>query len=323
LIAVSHQNFDQHKRALSSGGEAQVSGTVATFQLERSLRNGGSGFGASDRLGCTVNASDGGTPFTFPLVPVRIVDGAGGAPDQVAVLSGSSTSPSSTYVVQSTDAGQTLLDSRGGLEVDDLAVITQAAPGVCRLLHISAVTPAGTGSANPLVLHAAGFGRYSGATAIVLPFQAVDSTIHNLGKTPTLTTWTVNNNTLVAADRLSNHDPNSWGDVVDGVVDLQAEYGLDTDGDTRIDTWQAADPADWTTLRLIRFALLIRGQARQSQPVTTVAPSWAGGDFVMRNVDGTADSGLTGAAANNWRYYRYQVQEASVPLRNVIWRNAW
>jgi hypothetical protein len=36
------------------------------------------------------------------------------------------------------------------------------------------------------------------------------------------------------------------------VVDLQAQYGIDSDGDFKVDTWQDADPADWTRLLAVR-----------------------------------------------------------------------
>lgn len=61
------------------------------------------------------------------------------------------------------------------------------------------------------------------------------------------------------------------------------------------------------------------------KPLTPDAsiPKWAGGTFVMRNIDGSQDSGATAVngenAANNWRNYRYRVYESVVPLRNIIW----
>lgn len=339
MILRTQEDFDRNKRALSSGGEAQVSGTVAAFQLERDIRNGGMGItgepiAGTTYFGCSVAASDNGTAFTFPLAPVRIIDGAGGAPDQIHVLYGSSQAPSSTYIVQSSAAGDTLLDARGGIEQNDLVVLASASG--CRLMHVSAATVAQGADAAPQILHAAGFGRFSGSTAVTLTFPASNAVLHNLGKAPVmpandwqfsprLNAWAIDNNRLVRANLLNDHAaPPAWGDVVDNVVDLQAEYGLDTDGDTAADTWTATTPANaaaWEQLRLIRFAILIRGQERANAPVTTTAPVWAGGAFTMRNVDGTADSGAGGAAINNWRHYKYQVQEVMVPLRNMIWRN--
>ena len=38
----------------------------------------------------------------------------------------------------------------------------------------------------------------------------------------------------------------------------------------------------------------------------------------MTNVDGTAASETTDVP-NNWHYYRYNVYEKVIPLRNMIW----
>lgn len=326
LILRTQEDFDRNKRSLSSGGEAQVGGTVATFQLERDIRNGGMGFGGSVHLGCDVAAKDTGTAFNFPFAPVRIINGGGGAADEIHVLYGVSNAPSSTYNVQSTSADDTLLDTRGGLELNDLAIM--ASDSGCRMVHLSAVNVAGGAAVAPQVLHASGFGRYSGSTAVTIPFQATNAFFYNMGKSPRLDAWTINKNRLVMSNRIENHDADldTWGDVVDGIADLQAQYGLDTDNDGTVETWTATDPANalaWAQLRMIRFAVLIRGQERAKSPVTTTAPTWAGGAFVMRNVDESADSGPGSAPVNNWRYYRYQVMESVVPLRNMIWRNAW
>jgi type IV pilus assembly protein PilW len=55
------------------------------------------------------------------------------------------------------------------------------------------------------------------------------------------------------------------------------------------------------------LALLVRSGQWEKTEVTTTAPSWTSGSFVMTNV---AD----------WRHYRYRVYETVFPLRNMIWR---
>ena len=81
----------------------------------------------------------------------------------------------------------------------------------------------------------------------------------------------------------------------------------------------------------IRVAVLVRsrqfersadGNAAAPTGITQILPSWAGGNFVMTNLDGTADS-FAGSPnnpdPNNWRFYRYRVYEKVIPLRNMIW----
>src|SRR5512145_872184 len=50
--------FEGQKRTTTSGGEAQTSGTLALFTLERELRMAGYGINNVDFLGCTVNGWD-------------------------------------------------------------------------------------------------------------------------------------------------------------------------------------------------------------------------------------------------------------------------
>jgi type IV pilus assembly protein PilW len=118
---------------------------------------------------------------------------------------------------------------------------------------------------------------------------------------------------------------------------MKAIYGLDIDADNRVTgdcpgaEWTTTPPTDWTTVRAIRVAILVRSSqfersadatasAAVSAAVTTANPRWSCGQFLMTNVDGGADSfSDTQSNPNNWRYYRYQVYEKVIPLRNMIW----
>ena len=113
--------------------------------------------------------------------------------------------------------------------------------------------------------------------------------------------------------------------MAEGVVDLKAQYGIDTDANGRItdssapNEWMKAAPADWTRVRAIRVALLVRSRNYEKPPASAqeaswVAsnPAWSGGNFVMKNVDGTPDSAAFGDP-NNWRHYRYRVYERDHP----------
>ncbi|MDK9701875.1 MAG: PilW family protein [Sulfuritalea sp.] len=320
-------NWTRQKQSISSGGDSHIAGTVATFHLERDLRNAGMGFGNSPRLGCSVLAFDnnrtGVKTFNFPLAPVRIIQGAGGAPDEIHVLYGNAEAPSSTYSVLSTDETFTMLQSRGGLALGEVVVVATAVG--CRLAEISANTNADgqTVDHNTSAYTLGGVSitpRYNTSAALgVTP--TTEGSMHILGRAPQLNIWAVRARTALTKYNVLNAE--SAGDIGDGVVNLQAQYGLDTNGDTMIDTWQDADPGTWNQIRMLRFGLLVRGEAYEKEAVTTANPAWSGGNFTMTNVDGTTDSGMTNLGVNNWRNYRYNVFEVSVPLRNMIWINSW
>jgi type IV pilus assembly protein PilW len=155
---------------------------------------------------------------------------------------------------------------------------------------------------------------------------AGEGRLYSMGPSPARNLWTIVGNKLVVSNDLAWVDGNADGandqiEAADAVINLQAEYGVDADNNGMIADaeWTNADPADWTRLLAVRFALLARGQQWERDKVTNVAPRWSAGTFTMTNVDGTADSDPTGAGAvNNWRHYRYNVYEAVVPLRNTI-----
>ncbi len=203
-------------------------------------------------------------------------------------------------------------------------------------------------------------GSYPTATE----FSAPDGYLYDLGKQPRRTIWSVcsdasiadaNNvpcfgnaqfrNKLVVKDTLFDFPTE---EAADGIINLQAEYGIDQNNDDMIaanewttsppDTTQAANPLSlcnatrpsWRCVRAIRVALLARS-AFFDKTACSPNPQWSAGaggaltrtDFVMTNVDGAADTfgncGETPPSPNNWRHYRYRVYETVIPLRNMIW----
>lgn len=342
-------NWDQRKRTTASGSDAQISGAIALYNLERDIKLAGYGFGNSGTLGCTVSAYDSARPtpsFTFTLAPVQIVDGASGAPDQLITLfgNGPTMSGSQTFSASTTTSKKT--NTRAGLQKGDLAISVDSST-VCRLLEITDNTNADSLTIN----HASGtYTNYlnTSVTARHNPAAGYAATtqigsIYNLGTSPHRNIWQIrsqkfatSNTTLYSqrfltmADDLNYADTdadstNDWREIGEGIINLQAEYGLDTNNDTIIDTWQSTTPSSWSQLRAIRVALLARSQQYDVARITTVAPilPWKDGlgsdiDFTMTNVDGTADSDPLNSP-NNWRNYRYRVYGSVVPLRNMVW----
>ena len=356
-------------RTTTSGSDAQIAGSLALYQLEHDLSMAGMGFGALPAAGtsggvagCTVAAHQSALAapdFTFPLAPVQIIPNlTPGAPVQIAVTYGDS-----AYFVQSRDFTASTNSSkslvlRDAFQLGDMVLVTNkgnsAAAGVCALVQI-------TGNTNPdglTVDHdavnppATPFPFYSASTypaGTVTPFTmnaaagaatfvAATGTAYNLGPTPNRNLWQVtpagaaNPNMLVWNNTLRS---DARFQVAEGIVNLQAEYGVDDGGgaagaaatppaaagDQIISPseWTSNVPTDWSLLLAVRFAVLVRSQQYETAAVTTVAPQWGNGahNFTMFNVDGKVDSAP--GNANDWRHYRYRVYEATVPLRNMIW----
>lgn len=325
--------WDSTKRTSTSGSDAQVAGTVGFYRLERDIKQGGMGFGAAQNtvMGCNVasvvNATATTTArgaFAIPMVPVKITQGAGGAPDILQVFYGNSGFFTAEQPFTGSTAFTKKTTSRHGFKVGDAVVVANTG-GSCTLIEVSDDT-----NADLLTIdHAASSRRYNAAAGTGATFNALPGILFNLGPTPQLNTWEVTSGGLIATDGLQRNVPST---VADGVIDLQAQYGIDADGDYKVDTWQETDPADWTRLLAVRVTILTRSQQFErtrdeggtSVYVTPTAPilPWqdAGGNdiaFAMKNVDGSADSNPKND--NDWRNYRYRVYGGVIPLRNMVW----
>ena len=181
--------------------------------------------------------------------------------------------------------------------------------------------------------------RYNSAA---LPALGAVGNIYSLGPQPRRDSWQIIGGSLTNTELFGGAPAFVVGE---GVVNMKAIYGLDTLGalGTRtVTAWTnvaPTTPAGWAQVLSVRVGMLVRSRQFERTAdlsasgvptgVTTVAPTWSGAavlplipnsDFVMTNVDGTADSfGANNPDPNNWRYYRYRVYEKEIPLRNAMW----
>ena len=348
------------------------------FTLERDLKLAGYGFGNAAAMGCTVTAFDISRTapglFNFTMVPVLITHGVGGAPDTIAVLYGSGTTMSSAQTFSNLTPLSMRLNTRTGMRNGDLVIAADLGNAVCGLFEV-----VGNANADALSIDfgAGGYTNYmdnanvSGSVAAVALSAAelellqarflnnsgvarfnnntvpvglgIVGAAFNMGTSPRHNVWQITNRRLLTFTNTLDNQVTAT-EVAEGIVNLQAEYGVDTDADLIVE-WTAANPAVWTDLRAVRVALLARSQQFEKNAVlsndptdllddtevrvTRNPPAWAGGAFTMTNLDGTADSDPLGAAEgpvgatpclpNYWRCYRYRVYETVIPLRNMLW----
>ena len=355
--------WTKHTQSTSSGSDAQVAGTLALFNIERDVKQAGHGFGKAGTpvMGCLVSVTDSGplgrAPFSFGLRPVEIAASAGGAPDRISVLYGNSSFFVDEEKFDSATAISNKLQRRGGFKMGDLAVIAvnpaaSAATAACQLIEITDDTDTDGYTVNHTDLPYASYYNAASAPVVVPRFNnpasaplASAGTMYNLGPQPILNTWSIESNRLLTKSELlqAQATPTAPMQIAEGVINLKAEYGYDTNGNGEIDDspgnqeWMAALPAgaDWRRVLAIRVAVLVRSRQfeRSGDPsasaVWAVTPSASNpyyfGDpvnhkFLMTKIDGTADNlADTDAVPNNWRYYRYRVYERIIPLRNMLW----
>jgi len=343
--------WSKHTQTTSSGSDAQMSGTLALFNIERDLKLAGHGFGRAPTpvAGCTVGAFDNSMArnFNFGLRAVEIAASAGGAPDQINVLYGNS----SFYVEQGDLTGSTAttktLRRRGGFKRGDLAVVADggaasAASANCQLVEINDDSNADGRTVGHTTIAYSSYYAASGAPTVTPRYNGASGpafatgTMYNLGPDPRLNSWSIlDNKALVRTDVIHGTGPLP---VADGVINMKAEYGVDANNDGRIAAgeWTASAPGDWRNVLAIRVAVLVRSRQFERNPDTgasgtravtpTAARPYYFGDpsrrFLMKSVNGDDDTyGDTDAVPNNWRYYRYRGYERVIPLRNMIWGN--
>ena len=357
------------KRNTTGGAEAQSSGALGLLSLQQDAQLAGYGIGVTgaDPIGCSVatrDATRSGVNLDFPLLPLEIVQGgAAGNPhpiaDQIRVLYGNSAYFVSTRTFTASSGTNKTMDSggRAGFNIGDRVIFagTGASPP-CMLAQVTC-RPGATGPACPsgatdklLLEHDPALSATYpfNNSAILVAFGATSGFAFNLGPAPRRNVWRITTaadaqgpNRLVVSDTTFGNGP-----VVEmsaGIVDLQAEYGVDANGNNVVENseWTATTPvgAAWLNVRAIRVAVLARSEQWDKSASASDAsacsrnPQWTSGaggnlaltNFTMMNLDGaagSADCSETPPSPNNWRRYRYHVYETVVPLRNMIWGTA-
>ena len=144
VIFKTIATWDTHTRSTAAGSDAQTTGSLAMFNLERDIKQAGQGFMGigfvagvpPSALGCVVSGFDtqSGLALNFNMVPVRI-GLAPGLPDTITVLYGNSP----YFVSEEKYTGSTgttkTLDRRNGFRMGDVAIAGAGAN--CNLFEVT------------------------------------------------------------------------------------------------------------------------------------------------------------------------------------------
>ena len=345
IITQAYLASDSFNRSTLGEGGAQTNGTVALFTVERDVRMSGYGIADSRAFGCgnigyyvdpNYSANFGGTLPNVSLAPVAITTTAG-QPDQITVMysSGATRLAPVALTTAQVSGGGMVVDGTYGFFVGDLilGVNLSGAPN-CSLRKVTAVTPA----SSKLNFNPGAAGEYNpppGGNG-ALPKYAKDDLVFDLGQLRRRNFAIVNNN-LRATDSLLSDGSTTAFDVVDGIVDMRAQYGKDNgvnNGTVTNTTYAANDgiidgfdttlpvtAADWTQVLAVRIGVLARIGNYEKPSVsggncdaTTVLPTWSGSAASPFSAVDVA------TVTSQARCFRYRVFETVVPLRNMIWR---
>jgi type IV pilus assembly protein PilW len=270
----------------------------------------------------------------YPTVPVNLLSGMTNTTGDLLVTNRFSVTPGDVLIIADNPVNTTPPQAAGATvcALTEATGTPTAPPGPTTLATVRHVT--GTyvdlNGNNKLVRFngPGGIGASAGNPAGLM-FRTTAS-VYNLGPNPAVITFSVQNNQLMMSNLLGNSNQA----LVDGVVSLQAQYGvgvdtLDSNGLPGTDgfadvfnpsggqgTWQTVMPANPGLVIAVRLAVLTRANLIEAKdkttglcnatPATSPELQWAGGTF---DVTGTVD----------WDCYRYKKFEMVVPLRNIIW----
>lgn len=339
---------EAQKRSLTTGGDAQVNGALALFALQRAIAQAGYGAAAlPEAAGCELRGQFGAAPpFSMTLAPVVIANGGDAAagnneaPDAITVLQGRTTGPSTPMALTGAhvpDASSfAVASSFGVVDGDMLIAVPQAqGPGTwCTLLNATDDPSSPLLKIDPTRIpnraSSGSGGNWNHSALFPAAGYNVGDTLLNMG-TLIARTYSLNNALNLQALELSSTSGGFEAhDLYPQIVNLQAFYGKDTDGDGVVDRYDATSPTTnegWQQVLAVRIALVARSSQYEKAEVTSSAPLWDVGTAATFADTAIATCGQSRCISlkvdrlDDWQHYRYKVFDTIVPLRNVIWHS--
>ena len=328
MVLISYQIYlvsEGQKRTITAGSDAQQNASYALFLIGQDLMGAGQVISSS-------MAALAGCAMLRPI-PAVIAGGAtDNDPDSITVFYGGSASLStpapllSNASVASSPPAAYVVAGPLAFSPNDVVVAVQGANCTLSTINAGGVSVAGPTGISTLN-HTLSTTTGNNATAT---YGAVVASLVNLGQAATpgeparfgQTVYTVDaaSRTLRTQSLLPTAQPVTA--AVSNVMNLKAQFGLDTNNDGTVDTWQPATGnwsagnlplqplATWQQIRAVRIAIVARSDQYEMQPATT-------GPLQMFCVPGPCAVSMTLSA--DQQHYRYKVLETTIPFRNAVW----
>lgn len=328
---------ETQKRATTSGGDAQTSGAIALFGLQRDIRQAGLGVSDVKITGCNLLLRAGVTLNVMAPVTINhasIPAGDANTDTLLVVYGNSNGSPQGDGISSQPGAASYAVQTPTSHVIGDKVIAapqTRASP--CNLVLDSVLN-----IVTPNVIVSTGVAAMS------------NGTLFNLGQSPKILAYAVRGGNLTVCDYTVNDcsaagstgSSTVWVPVASNIVSMKAQYGKDTNTpmDGVVDTYNQvalASACDIAKTSSIRIALVARSAEPEKNPtstsaattwnvITTAAPTWeasvvsaaAPTNPTAVPIDLTALANLPANAT--WQSFRYRVFQGVVPVRNVAWQ---
>lgn len=339
---------ERQRRSTTSTNDMGQSGAFAVYQLDRAIRNAGSGLIQSINqglLGCKLNVTTilprnsafpapfknsflTGATANLRIAPLLIAKSQSDAGSDVLVVMRANGS-SGGVPRRVADAGtETLLitENSVGMAANDLLLLSQNGTTDCLMEQVSSI------SGNQITL---GGDFYTAGTTVGVGSLTASPDSYatllgnrNGGGVQFQLFGVGANATLFSYDLLQMSGGDTTQAIADGVTELHALYGLDINGDGKLDNWvdpgaagytiQAVmeSPAKMREIVAVHIALVMRSSTQDGTADTPVAPETLG--FFANKANAAGESLARSITLDDTaRLYRHRVVETTVPLHNM------
>ncbi len=354
---------ESSKRTTTATNDMGQTGAYAAYVLDRAVRGAGSGFTQSWSLagafGCRLNATLPGTPnlprgtaFPAPFATAFLGGASGSAnlrvapvligksqsdagSDVLVVMGGTASSGDVPRLILSSGKSSNILrlDSTTGLAEGDLGLVSASGTTDCLLEQVHASTAFADTSGNDALPLGGTYYTASGSTTSLATLAASGSAYFtplgnvNAGNTQFQMFGVGSNNTLYSYDLLMSNGTDASQAIADGVAEMHALYGLDTNADGVLDTWVdpgaagydiatlMATPAKARQVVAVRIALVLRSANYEKENANGELPSPASLTLFK---DLATSLQQTISFSTSEQHFRHRVVESTIPLRNVL-----
>jgi len=355
--------FEGKRRTLNSNADLDQAGTLAMFQLDRWVRSAGTGFAQANAYayGCVLYAAKSNSrilpvsgtlaaPFAsvnpgsagvFRLAPLLILPdqttpGVSGKTSDALVLMSAGAGNGNAPTAFSAAAASTLLTliNTVPFSASDLVLLADKQPTSAGVVSPCLLTQAGSGvSGGATTTMALGGNWYQSTidTRSVTDYKdptsavAIDLGNPSTGLEPSFQLVGVgDHNTLYSYDLLKVADTPLQARA-QGVFEMHALYGVDTNSDGLVDLWVSPSTSPYTVaelsagtstaatllknIRAVRVGLILRTSQPEKDVVNTGTSL-----TLFSDLGGTLT--YTRALSSDEQHYRYRTIEATIPLRN-------
>ena len=358
------QTFEGRKRTTTSVNDINQAGNIALYTLDKFIRSAGSGLTVNNGalFGCAVTVANSAgqvlplsaalpSPFdtlgitNYKLIPFVIIKGgttpavSGKASDALVVMTGASgLGEVQTAFSAAPTATSLSLTNTTGYAAGDLILLNDlSASSIGTPCLVEQVASAFGGyNVAPTVLPLGGE-YYNGTinNKSITSFNDLNNdSVINLGNAanpPIFKVFGVGaNNALMSYDLINMGGVTIPLPIADGVFELHALYGIDSNGDNVVDAWVAADDSggggDYSATNLMSGSAAAVTLAKKIKSVRIGlilrTSLYEKGVVAPKSVSLFSDlgAGLTYSRSfsDAERHYRYRTLESSIPLRNLL-----